>query len=53
MDNFEKQYCETMTKISSNMDKIANSISDVILNNILTIIYHLSIIIHSSYHYQV
>ena len=28
MDIFEKQYCEKMTKISSNMDKIANSISD-------------------------
>ena len=24
MDNFEKQYSETISKISSNMDKIAN-----------------------------
>ena len=28
MDNFEKQYSETISKISSNMDKIANWISD-------------------------
>ena len=38
MDNFEKQHCESMTKLSSNMDKIANSISDglSILRNLMT-----------------
>ena len=56
MDNFEKQYCETMTKISSNMDKIANSISDgfSVLRNLMTHpqppnpYYHQS---HHQYHY--
>ena len=28
MDTFEKKYSETMTTLSSNMDKLANSISD-------------------------
>lgn len=38
MDSFEKQYGETMTNLSSNMDKIANSISDgfSILRNLMT-----------------